>query len=132
MNSAQVLKLLKHRTHTMCSDVLLFIRSKYTNNQFSSPPSLTSKQALKQQQHLIKIQDFCSSTASIRNNCNVFTCGRLTDLSCNVAVLNYILVVCINLLRRLAGNMKGRYFQSSFYKTASLTILHTVHPYHGH
>ena len=72
--------------------------------------------------------------ASIRNNCNVFTCVRLTDLSCNVAVLtlHFSLVVSTTLLRRLAGNMRGRYSQSSFYETASPTIHHTVHPYHGH
>ena len=69
----------------MCSDVPIFIRSKYINNKFSPPHRLNSHS--KTNTTWSNFSFFCSSMASICNNCNVFTWGRSTNMSCNVAVL---------------------------------------------
>ena len=72
--------------------------------------------------------------ASINNNCNVFTSGRSTDLSCEVAVLTLNFGREYNITEKVGGEDERKVFSILFYfyETSSLTIHHNVHPWHGH
>ena len=71
--------------HTWCVPMFSYSSFKYMKNQFSPPHRPNSHSNTNTTWSNFRI--FCSRIASICNNCNVFTCGRLTDLWCNVAVL---------------------------------------------